>query len=56
MKNKLIIAQSLLQFPFGSAVFSLDPVLEKEYADLKYKLTCQTEKHLKCSLEYLFSI
>lgn len=56
MKNKLIRAQSQLQFPFGCAAFSLDPILEKAYIDLQYKLVCQKEMYIKCSLEHLYSI
>lgn len=43
MKHKLIRAQSQLKFPFGCAVFSLDPILVKAYLDLKSKLVCQAQ-------------
>lgn len=56
MKNKLIRAQSVPHFPFGRAVFSLDPSLQEVYVDLQYTAACQAEQHLKCSSEYLFSI
>lgn len=43
MKNKLIRAQSQLQFPSGCAVFSLDAIWEKAYMDSQCKLVCQTQ-------------
>lgn len=55
MKNKLIRAQSVPHFPFGRAVFSLDPGLQEVYVDFQYTAACQAEQHLKCSSEYLFS-